>query len=167
MKKLQNKALFLDRDGTINVEKHYVYKMEDFEFREGIFELVQDFFQRGYLVFVITNQAGIARGFYSELDFHLLNGWMVEQFRLKGIEITKVYYCPHHPDITGDCPCRKPHPGMILEAESEFGLDLASSVLIGDKESDVEAGLNAHVGTNYLIKETGKVNLEDVIVYKG
>jgi D-glycero-D-manno-heptose 1,7-bisphosphate phosphatase len=167
MKKLKNKALFLDRDGTINVEKHYVYKVEDFEFREGIFELVQDFYSRGYLIFVITNQAGIARGFYSEKDFNMLNDWMIDQFRLKGIQITKVYFCPHHPEITGECSCRKPNPGMLMKAKSEYNLDLASSILIGDKESDIRAGLNAHVGTNYLIKESGRISLNDVIVYKG
>lgn len=167
MKKLKNKALFLDRDGTINVEKHYVYKVEDFEFRDGIFELVRDFYDRGYLVFVITNQAGIARGYYSEKDFHLLNNWMVDQFRQNGIQITKVYFCPHHPDITGSCPCRKPNPGMVMAAKSEYKLDLASSILIGDKESDIQTGLNAHIGTNVLIRESGRVSLEDVIVYKG
>lgn len=166
MKKLQNKALFLDRDGTINVEKHYVYKVEDFEFREGLFELVRDFYHRGYLIIVITNQAGIARGYYKESDFHRLNDWMREQFRLEGIEIAGVYFCPHHPDFSGPCSCRKPNPGMILEAAGKFDLDLASCVLIGDKESDIRAGINAHVGVNYLIKEKGKVTLEDVIVYK-
>jgi D-glycero-D-manno-heptose 1,7-bisphosphate phosphatase len=167
MKKLKNKALFLDRDGTINIEKHYVYKVEDFEFREGIFELVLDFCHRGYLIFVITNQAGIARGFYTEKDFYVLNDWMVDQFRQKGIQITKVYFCPHHPEITGECSCRKPNPGMLMKAKSEFNLDLASSILIGDKESDIMAGLNAHVGTNYLIKESGRISINDVIVYKG
>ncbi len=167
MKKLQNKALFLDRDGTINVEKHYVYRLEDFEFREGIFDLVRDFFQRGYLIIVITNQAGIARGYYSESDFHRLNDWMVEQFRLEGIQVARVYFCPHHPEFSGECECRKPGPGMILKAALEFHLDLKASVLIGDKKSDVLAGLNAQVGTNYLIKEKGKVTLENVVVYKG
>ena len=164
---MRNKALFLDRDGTINVEKNYVYKIVDFEFRNGIFELVQDFYIRGYLIFVITNQAGIARGFYTEEDFHLLNDWMVDQFRLRGIQIAKVYFCPHHPDITGECTCRKPHPGMLLKAMEEFDVDAAASVLIGDQESDIRAGLSARIGTNYLIKETGRVTLEDVIVYKG
>jgi D-glycero-D-manno-heptose 1,7-bisphosphate phosphatase len=163
---MMNKALFLDRDGTINVEKNYVYKIVDFEFRNGIFELVRDFCLRGYLIFVITNQAGIARGLYTEKDFHLLTGWMVDQFRLRGIQITKVYFCPHHPDITGECTCRKPQPGMLLKAMEEFGVDAAASVLVGDRESDIQAGLNAHIGTNYLIRETGRVTLEDVIVYK-
>jgi D-glycero-D-manno-heptose 1,7-bisphosphate phosphatase len=164
---MKNKALFLDRDGTINVEKNYVFKIDDFEFRDGIFELVNEFCMRGYLIFVITNQAGIARGFYSEKDFLLLNDWMVEQFRDKGIIITKVYFCPHHPEFNGACLCRKPNPGMLLRARSEYDLDLSNSILIGDKLSDIQAGLNAQVGTNYLIKETGRVTLEDVIIYKG
>jgi D-glycero-D-manno-heptose 1,7-bisphosphate phosphatase len=92
---------------------------------------------------------------------------MIDQFRQKGIKITKVYFCPHHPDITGECACRKPNPGMLMNAETEYNLDMASSILIGDKESDILAGLNAYVGTNYLIKESGRISLEDVIVYKG
>jgi D-glycero-D-manno-heptose 1,7-bisphosphate phosphatase len=163
---MKNKALFLDRDGTINVEKNYVYRIVDFEFRNGIFKLVRDFCIRGYLIFVITNQAGIARGFYTEKDFHLLNDWMVDQFRLRGIQITKVYFCPHHPDITGECFCRKPQPGMLLKAMEEYDVDAGASVLVGNKESDIQAGLNAHIGTNYLIRETGRVTLKDVIVYK-
>jgi len=164
---MKNKALFLDRDGTINIEKNYIFRMEDFVFREGIFELVHDFFIRGYLIFVITNQAGIARGFYSEEEFHILNDWMVEQFRLRGISISAVYFCPHHPDFSGDCDCRKPKPGMIWEAADQFDIDLKESILLGDKLSDIQAGLHAGIGTNYLIKETGKVTLEDVIIYKG
>jgi len=164
---MKPKALFLDRDGTINVEKNYVFKIEDFEFRDGIFELVHAFFNCGYLIFVISNQAGIARGYYTEEDFLKLTGWMEEQFRLRGIKITATYHCPHHPDFTGVCGCRKPNPGLILRASLEYDLDLASSVLIGDKLSDIHAGLNARVGTNYLIRETGRVKLEDVIVYEG
>jgi D-glycero-D-manno-heptose 1,7-bisphosphate phosphatase len=163
---MKNKALFLDRDGTVNVEKNYVYRIEDFEFREGIFELVYDFFKRGYLIFVITNQAGIARGLYTQEAFHILNDWMVDQFREHGITISKVYFCPHHPDFNGECDCRKPKPGMILKAKEQFNLELKNSFLIGDKISDIQAGLNAGIGTNYLIGETGKVKLEDVIIYK-
>ena len=163
---MKNKALFLDRDGTINVEKNYVFRIEDFKFRDGIFELIREFFTKGYLIFVITNQAGIARGYYSADDFHLLNDWMVEQFRLRGITITAVYFCPHHPNFSGECDCRKPKPGMILKAAETYDLDLGRSILIGDKMSDIQAGINARVGTNYLIHETGKVTLEDVTVYK-
>ncbi|HPT21477.1 MAG TPA: HAD family hydrolase, partial [Bacteroidales bacterium] len=137
------KALFLDRDGVINVEKNWVYRIEDFEFTEGIFDLCKKYSENGYLIIVITNQAGIAKGFYTESDFLKLTEWMNNQFLKKGILITKVYYCPHHPDFTGKCTCRKPEPGMILQATKEFSLDISECVLIGDKESDLEAGRNA------------------------
>jgi D-glycero-alpha-D-manno-heptose 1-phosphate guanylyltransferase len=161
------KALFLDRDGTINIEKNYVSTVDNFEFRDGIFELVNDFYTKGYLIFVITNQAGIARGYYSEEDFKALTEWMVRQFKEKGIKIEEVRYCPHHPDFSGECDCRKPKPGMILSLLEDYHLDPGKCVLIGDKMKDVEAGVNAGIGINYLIEETGKVTLENVAVYKG
>ena len=149
----QKKALFLDRDGTINVEKHYVYKKEDFVFIPGIFDLLKHFTEHGYLIFIISNQSGIARGFYSENDYNILNEWMLNEFELKGIKITKVYHCPHHPDITGPCNCRKPKPGMILQAIEEFNINPTASVLIGDKKSDILAGENAGIGENHFIYE--------------
>ena len=146
------KALFLDRDGVINIEKNYVYKIEDFEFVDGIFELCRKYQEEGYLLFVITNQAGIARDYYTEEDFQTLTTWMLDEFKKEGIKITKVYYCPHHPEFTGECACRKPKPGMILQAEKEFDLDLRNSVLIGDKMSDIEAGKVAGVSKCYFVK---------------
>lgn len=149
-----NKALFLDRDGVINVEKNYVYKIEDFEFIDGIFELVKSYQENGFLIIVITNQAGIGRGYYTEEDFHKLNNWMIEQFKQRGIKITEVYYCPYHPthgigEYLKDSFDRKPNPGMILKAQDKYKIDLSQSVLIGDKESDIEAG--ERVGVNKLI----------------
>jgi D-glycero-D-manno-heptose 1,7-bisphosphate phosphatase len=164
---MKDRALFLDRDGTINVEKNYVWRIEDFEFRQGIFKLLRHYFKAGYLIFVITNQAGIARGYYSEEDMNRLNEWMKETFRKRGVGITKIYHCPHHPDFTGECSCRKPNPGMILKAIEEYALDPLKCVLIGDKLSDVQAGIGAGIGTNYLISEKGKVILKDVFVYTG
>ncbi len=145
-------ALFLDRDGVINVETNYVWRVEDFKFTEGIFKLCRKFQSAGYLIFVITNQAGISREYYSENDFFTLNKWMLNRFSEMGITITKVYYCPHHPEITGPCDCRKPEPGMIKQAENEFDINLPDSVLIGDNISDITAGKNAGVGTNILIQ---------------
>jgi D-glycero-D-manno-heptose 1,7-bisphosphate phosphatase len=145
-----NKALFLDRDGVVNVEKDYVYRIEDFEFTKGIFELCKSYFEKGFYIFIITNQAGIAKGYYTEKDFLNLTYWMTAQFLENGIRIAKVYFCPHHPDITGICKCRKPEPGMILQAVKEFDLDISESVLIGDKESDLEAGRNAGIPENNL-----------------
>lgn len=149
----KNKALFLDRDGTINVEKNYVFKIEDFEFIDGIFELIKSYQEKGFLIFIITNQAGIARGYYTEEDYKTLTNWMLEQFQKKGITITKVYHCPHHPEITGSCRCRKPNPGMILDAIKEFNIDPVNSVLIGDKKSDILAGEKAGLGKNIYIQD--------------
>ena len=149
-----NKALFLDRDGVINKEKNYLYKIEDFEFIDGVFETCKYFQEKGYLIIVITNQAGIARGKYTEDDYQTLTNWMIKEFEKNNIKISKVYYCPHHPDFSGDCECRKPNPGMILQAKKDFDIDLSQSILVGDKNSDIEAGINAGIKMNYLV-ETG------------
>lgn len=140
-----NKALFLDRDGVINVDKVHVFRKEDFEFQEGIFDLCREYINNGYLIIVITNQAGIAKGLYTVNDFIRLTEWMTGQFRDRGIVISKVYYCPHHPDLSGQCNCRKPEPGMIMQAVKEFNLDISECILIGDKESDLQAGRNAGI----------------------
>jgi len=144
------KALFLDRDGVINIDKHHVIRKEDFEFSQGIFDLCKEYSHAGYLIIVLTNQAGIAKGFYSEADFLQLTTWMIDQFLAWGITISKVYYCPHHPDITGPCECRKPNPGMITKAVKDFDLDINECVLIGDKESDIEAGRRAGIPVSNL-----------------
>jgi len=140
-----NKALFIDRDGVINVDRGHVYSKEDFEFNEGVFDLCRGYADAGYLLLVITNQAGIAKGIFTEDDFDKLTEWMIARFQEKGILISKVYYCPHHPDFTGPCKCRKPQPGMILDAISEFDLDIKKCVLIGDMETDLEAGRRAGI----------------------
>ena len=150
------KALFLDRDGVINVEKDYLYKIEDFEFIDGVFELCHYFLDQGYLIIVVTNQSGIARKYYTENEFDRLTTWMIQEFDKHNIEITKVYFCPHHPDISGECSCRKPKPGMLLEAAKEFSLDLKHSIIVGDKERDIEAGLNAGLSKTYLFDEHKK-----------
>jgi len=154
---MSKKALFLDRDGVINVEKEYLYKQEDFEFIDGIFELCKHYQKQGYLIFVVTNQSGIARGYYSEADFLKLTAWMLGEFEKRDIKIAKVYHCPHHPKLSGECSCRKPKPGMLLDAAREFDVDLANSIIIGDKERDIEAGLNAGLRESYLFDESGGV----------
>jgi len=151
------KGLFLDRDGVINVEKEYLYKIKDFEFIDGIFELCQHYQNLGYMIFIVTNQSGIARGYYTEDDFTNLTQWMVEKFKERKIIIQKVYHCPHHPDINKTCTCRKPEPGMILEAKEEFGIDLEQSLMVGDKERDIEAAINAGIINTYLFDETKKI----------
>ena len=147
---IMNKALFLDRDGVINIEKDYLYKIDDFEFFDGIFELCRYYQSKNYKIIVVTNQSGIARGYYSELDFDVLSQWMIQQFSINAIELTDIFHCPHHPDISGECSCRKPKPGMLLDAQQIHNLDLANSIMIGDKERDIEAGLNAGLKETYL-----------------
>lgn len=144
------KALFLDRDGVINVDRGYVYKQEDFEFIDGIFEFCRCAKQLGYLIFVITNQSGIGRGYYTDHDFRSLSDWMCGVFKEQGVYIEKIYYCPSRPEENS--PDRKPMPGMILRAAEEFDIDLAMSVLVGDKNSDIQAGIAAGVGVNLLYR---------------
>lgn len=152
-----NKALFLDRDGVINKEKNYLYKIEDFEFIEGVFETCRYFQNQGYLLIIITNQAGIARNKYNLQDFADLTQWMIKELEQQNITISKVYYCPHHPDFSGECECRKPNPGMILDAQQEFNIDLSQSILVGDKNSDIKAGINAGIKNNILITTGHKI----------
>lgn len=150
-------ALFLDRDGVINVDRAYVHRAEDFEFIDGIFELCREARLRDYLIFVVTNQAGIARGYYSEVDFLRLTQWMCDQFVAAGALIDKVYYCPFHAEhgvgkYKVDSPLRKPAPGMILQAAREYKVDLSRSVLVGDMDTDIAAGVAAGVGCNLLYR---------------
>lgn len=148
-------ALFLDRDGVINVDHGYVGRPEEFEFVDGIFDLCRVATERDYLIVVVTNQAGIGRGYYTEQEFHALSAWMCDAFLAQAIKIARVYFCPYHPehgigDYKRESGFRKPGPGMILEAARDFNLDLPSSVLVGDKASDVTAGMAAGVGRNFL-----------------
>ncbi|WP_294961223.1 D-glycero-beta-D-manno-heptose 1,7-bisphosphate 7-phosphatase [Sulfurimonas sp.] len=152
------KALFLDRDGVINKEKNYLYKIDEFEFIDGVFETCRYFQKIGYIIIVITNQAGIARGKYTEKDFYILNKWMIEKFARESIIISEVYCCPHHPEYDIICECRKPRPKMILDAKKKFNIDLDKSILVGDKNTDVEAGINAKIGNSYLISTGHKID---------
>lgn len=154
------KAVFLDRDGVINVDHNYVHKIEDFDFVPGAIDAMVALQKQGYLLFVVTNQSGIAREYYSQEDFDVLTAWMVDRLAQEGIEIAKVYHCPHHPKITGPCVCRKPGAGMLLRAAQEFGVSLSHSWMIGDKESDVHAGREVNCKT---IKVAGPMK-EDTLV---
>ncbi|MDD5716635.1 MAG: D-glycero-beta-D-manno-heptose 1,7-bisphosphate 7-phosphatase [Sulfuricurvum sp.] len=159
------KALFLDRDGVVNVEKNYLHKIEDFELVDGIVEVCRRYQDQGYLIIIVTNQSGISRGYYSEEDFALLSQWMVEHFKDFGITITHIYHCPHHESIDGACECRKPEPGMFLNAHKEYGLSMASSVMIGDNERDIEAALKAGVGMNILLSPNAPSSQADKIIH--
>ena len=158
------KALFLDRDGVVNIEKNYLHKIEDFELVEGIVEVCRLYQERGYRVIVVTNQSGIARGMYSEEDFQLLSRWMTDHFAELGITIDRIYHCPHHEEISGACECRKPEPGMFLEAQRDFGLDMGASVMIGDNERDIEAAIRAGVGKNILLSWEADSSKADRII---
>ena len=155
------KALFLDRDGIINVEKNFVYKIEDFEFVEGIFDLVTCANQAGYLVIVVTNQAGIARGYYTEADFLALMEWVKAQFSARGARIDQVYFCPYHSEFgIGEyrqkSKNRKPEPGMFFDAALELNIDLTQSIMVGDRPSDMQAALSAAIPWRFCLGECGR-----------
>ncbi|MGN0855328.1 MAG: D-glycero-alpha-D-manno-heptose-1,7-bisphosphate 7-phosphatase [Kiritimatiellia bacterium] len=143
------KALFLDRDGTINADYAYVHDKEHFDFLPGVFDFCRAAEAKGYLIIVVTNQSGIARGYYTEADFRALNDWMVARFAEAGVTIADVFHCP---ELSG--PDRKPEPGLFLKARDKYGLDMAASVSLGDKPRDVEAGARAGVGKNLLFTGT-------------
>lgn len=158
---LDKKALFLDRDGVINRDDGYVSTPGKFHFIDGIFDLCRHAQSKNYLVIVVTNQSGIARGFYSVDDFHTLNNWMLDQFKIRAINISHVYYCPHHPEgcvpeFTQACNCRKPNPGLFTNAAADYHINLSQSVAVGDKERDLRAAYTAGVGTRILLT-TGQI----------
>lgn len=143
-----NKAIFLDRDGVINHPKkhYYVYRVEDFEINKGVIEALQEWQDKDYLLIVITNQGGIAKGKYTKEDVEVVHRHMEELLGHHGIHLSAVYYCPHHTKIER-CLCRKPEPLMLEKAMAQFDIDPGRSWFIGDKKSDVEAGLRAGVRT--------------------
>ena len=145
------KAVFLDRDGVINLDHGYVYQPDNFDFMPGIFSLLRDLQKKKFLLFIVTNQSGIGRGYYTEEDFQLLTNWMLAEFKKEGIDITKVYHCPHTP--TDNCTCRKPHPKFILDAIKNYTLNPKDSYMLGDKESDMEAAKNASIENRILISD--------------
>ncbi len=140
-----NKAIFMDRDGTININHGYVYRWEDFEFVNGAVDFIRIAKQNGFLVIVLTNQAGIARGYYTEADMHALHQRLNEELNKYGAQIDAFYFCPHHPtagigDYKIDCNCRKPKTGMLEQAIRDFDIDVNSSYFFGDKKSDIQCG---------------------------
>ncbi|MEZ5997618.1 MAG: HAD family hydrolase [Hyphomonas sp.] len=143
-------ALFLDRDGVINVDKGYVSRVEDFEWVDGAAETIAAFNRRGWYVFVVTNQSGIARNYYSEADMHALHDWMQVELAKAGAHIDRIYYCPFHAEgenaaYRKDSFDRKPKPGMLLRAMSDFPVKRELSLMIGDKDADMEAAKAAGV----------------------
>jgi D-glycero-D-manno-heptose 1,7-bisphosphate phosphatase len=152
-----SQALFLDRDGVVNVDKGFVHRTENFRFTEGIFPFCRSFADEGYHIFIVTNQSGIARGYFTEEDFRGLNAWMLGEFRKNGVFITEVRYCPYHPEALiekyrRESADRKPNAGMILKLARKYGLDLKDSVLVGDRGEDMAAARTAGVGHYFVLK---------------
>ena len=136
-----NRAVFLDRDGTINVDKGYLYKKEEFEFIPGVLEGLKLLQDAGFILIIITNQSGVARGYYTEEDLICLNRWMQEYLEERNIIISKIYYCPHLPEAKIEkyrvsCNCRKPNTGLFYQAVKDFNIQLDKSYVIGDRLRD-------------------------------
>jgi D-glycero-D-manno-heptose 1,7-bisphosphate phosphatase len=156
---MSGRALFLDRDGVVNVEVGYLHRMEDVRFVDGIFSLCRTAAALGYRLIVVTNQAGIARGYYSEADFHTLMEFMRRELRVEGVELDAVYFCPFHPEhgvgeYRREHEDRKPGAGMLRRGAREFGLELSESVMVGDRCSDVGAANSAGLLQAFLISGT-------------
>ena len=147
-----NRCIFLDRDGTIIKDVPYVHKAEHLEFLPGALEELAKLQQAGFHLIVITNQAGIARGYYKREHMDVFHNELERRAKQSGVTFEAFYHCPHHPDFTGVCLCRKPLPGMLHQAHKDFGMDLKQSIVIGNNESDIIAG-KAVGATTFLITD--------------
>ncbi|WP_370979187.1 D-glycero-alpha-D-manno-heptose-1,7-bisphosphate 7-phosphatase [Agaribacterium sp. ZY112] len=153
------KVLFLDRDGVVNEEVNYLYRTEDFRFARNALIGIKAFVALGYQIAIVTNQAGIARGYYTEEDYRKLTEFYLKKLEAHGVPILTVAHCPHHPEgvvekYSYECDCRKPKPGMIDDIVNEWNVNKAESIMVGDKLSDIEAGLRAGIENCFLV-ETG------------
>ena len=154
---MPRRAAFLDRDGVINRDIGYLHRWEDFEFLPGVLPGMRQLHEAGYALVIVTNQSGIARGFYSETDYEALTRKLRGAMAANGSPASGIYHCPHHPQgtvagLAQDCDCRKPRPGMLLRAANELGLSLAESIMVGDKLADAQAGRAAGVGRVFLVR---------------
>ncbi len=162
------KAAFIDRDGVVNQESNYVYDIKDFIVLPGVPKALQAFRNAGYCLVLITNQAGIARGFYNESQLELLHNHMQSVLRAGLAQFDAIYFCPHHPDgvvskYTKVCQCRKPLAGMLLKAAHDLNIDLSQSILVGDKVSDIQAGNLAGLKSTVLVRSGHPISEEDCL----
>jgi D-glycero-D-manno-heptose 1,7-bisphosphate phosphatase len=160
-------AVFLDRDGVINQDTGYVSCVDDFHFIDGTIEALQILKKKGYCLVVVTNQSGIARGYFTEEQFMSLTEWMDWSLADRDVDLDGIYFCPHHPtagvgEYRQECNCRKPAPGMLLDAAKDLKIDLANSYMVGDKAGDLQAAKAAGVGHKVLVR-TGKTVTEEAI----
>ena len=153
-----NKAVFLDRDGTLHVDKVETRRIEDLEFFSDTIESLRRLRSAGFELVIVTNQSGIGKGHYKESEMQAFNDEMVKRLKDSGVEITALYYCPHKTE--DKCQCKKPKDGMIRRAVMDLDLDIYKCYMIGDQNSDVVAGINAGINKNYLVK-TGIYKSED------
>ena len=158
--------IFLDRDGVINVDTGYVYKIEDFKFIDGVFKACLHFKRLGFNIIIVTNQSGIGRGYFTQDEFRKLNKYMKDEFLKKNLDILDVFYCPHKPE--DKCKCRKPEIGMIEQALNLYDIDLKNSWMIGDKISDIQLAKNSNIKNSILINSTyidkKEINLSNFVV---
>lgn len=154
-----NKAIFLDRDGTLNEDEGYVHKIEDFKLLPSVIEALK--LLKNFKLIIITNQSGIGRGYYREEDFHKFNGKLIEELNKRGVKIEKTYFCPHKPEES--CDCRKPNIKFVKQAEKEFNINLKESFVIGDHPHDIELGKKAGCKTVYLLTGHGEKHKDELI----
>lgn len=145
------KAVFFDRDGTLIEEKNYIKDSEEVFLLQTVAETLVELKNRGYLIVVVSNQSGIARGYLSEADFDEVNNKMLELLG-NSFLVNKIYHCPHHPKFSGECSCRKPNPGMLFKAADELGINLENSYIVGDKLSDIKLVETAGLKGGFLVK---------------
>lgn len=158
-------AIFLDRDGTINVDHGYVSEIDNFEFIDGVIDAMRELKQMGFALVLVTNQSGIARGMFSEDQFMTLTEWMDWSLADRDVDLDGIYFCPHHPDGTIEalrqsCDCRKPQPGMLFTAQQELNIDMSASYMVGDKKEDMQAAAAAGVGKKVLVRSGKPVTAE-------
>ena len=160
------KVAFLDRDGVINKEINYLYKINDFEYTSNCKEGLKILIQKGFQIIIVTNQAGIAKNIFSESDYYNLTNYYITELKNSGIEILDIFHCPHHHNAKNikykkRCNCRKPRPGLFLQAQNKYDIDMDNSITIGDKISDIEASIKAKVGRHFLVKSGHKIEITD------